>query len=56
MHLLHMIHLALRGIPLASHSLLDDLTPEATAHHIARTDMLTNMLILAVLTLGRGTV
>lgn len=56
MHLRRMIHLALRGMPLACHSLLDDLTPEATAHHIARTDMLTNTLILAVLTLGRGTV
>ena len=55
MHPFHVIHLTVLGALLMSLSLIDALTQEAIAHHIARTDMLTNMMTLAVSTLGKAT-
>ena len=49
------MHLTLLSALLVSLLLLDDLTQEATAHHIARTNMLINMMIQALLTLGKTT-
>ena len=51
----HMIHLALLGVLLVFRLPLDDLTLEATALHIVRTEMQISMMSLAASTLGKAT-
>ena len=50
----HMTHLVFHNVPPVHHLYLDDLILEATAHHIAKRDVLNTMMTRAVLSLGQA--